>query len=384
MDWLIGKKDETQKWITQLSAPAKRAAAASELLRLGPAAVDGLVDALADKDANLRNAAAQLLVKMGTTSIPRLSQLLASVHPETRQRVADILGEIRHPSALPALTEAARGEFFTVRARAATALAKIGDPQSLPLLIELLKDKENIVRQAAAFAVIKYKDPRWLIPLSDVLLEDQQIEVRQTVASAMAESKNREVIPYLIEAMQDSFWWYERENAISPLLEAIASFGADAVQPLIETLRSAEATVRRNAAFILGLLRDPRAIEPLGMALYDFHVDVGEEAGKALGLFGAASLEVLEEATHASETSIRMHALTALELVKDPRAITLIANELSDPDREVKKRAIRALKASRDPLAQNILQPIAADRNDRELSMLAREALETLAKTIRQ
>lgn len=384
MDWITGKRDDSKKLAAQLGDPSKRAAAANELLRQGSAAVDALVEALFSQDVAVRAAAAQVLVKIGPTAVPRLSQLLGTAHPETRQRVADILGEIRHPSALPALTAAARGEFFTVRARAAVALAKIGDPQSLPLLIELLKDKEKIVRQAAAFAVVKYKDPRWLVPLSDVLFEDQEIEVRQVVASAMAESKSHAVIPYLIEAMQDSFWWYERENAIAPLLEAVASFGADAVEPLIEALRSLEATVRRNASFVLGLIRDPRAIEPLGMALYDFHVDVGEAAGQALGRYGAASLEILDEATHASEASIRIHALTALGLIKDQRAIQLLANGLRDPDREVQKHAIHALMDSRDPLALNILQPIAADRNDRELSMLAREALETLGKTIRK
>jgi len=200
----------------------------------------------------------------------------------------------------------------------------------------------------------------------------------------MAESKNPQVIPYLIEALKDSFWWYERENAMAPLLEAIASFGADAVEPLIESLRNPEGAVRKNAAHILGIIRDPRAIEPLGMALYDFHVDVGDEAATALGHFGAASLEIFDEAMRASESSIRIHALTGLGLVQDPRAIELIAHGLHDPDRQVQKRAIFALKVSRHPLALELLQPLAADRNDRELSMLAREALETLAKTIRK
>ena len=345
--------------------------------------MDGLLETVS-ADATLRPLAKQILVQIGAPAIPRLSEALAAAHPEVRMHIADILGETRDPASLPALTSAARGEFFTVRARAAAALAKIGDPQSLPLLIELLKDKEKIVRMAAASAVVKFKDPRWLVPLSDALLEDQQIEVRQVVASAMAESKNPQVIPYLIEAMQDSFWWYERQdNAAAPLIEALASFGADAVEPLIQALRHPEGAVRKNAASILGMIRDPRALEPLGMALYDVHVDVAEQAGTALGLFGAASLEYFDEAMRASEASSRIHALTGLGLVKDPSAIELIAYGLRDPDRQVQKRAIFALKVSRNPRALDILNPIAADRNDRELSMLAREALDTLAKTIR-
>ncbi|MBI5933571.1 MAG: HEAT repeat domain-containing protein [Chloroflexi bacterium] len=384
MDWLLGKKDDSKKWIAQLKDSAKHAQAVQELVRLGPAAVDGLLDAIS-ADATLRPLAKQILVQIGAPAIPRLSQALASAHPEVRMHVADVLGETRNPASLPALTSAARGEFFTVRARAAAALAKIGDAQSLSLLIQLLKDKENIVRMAAASAVVKFQDPRWLVPLSDVLLEDPQIEVRQVVASAMSESRNPQTIPYLIEALQDSFWWYERQdNAAAPLTEALASFSADAVEPLIQALRHPEGAVRKNAASILGMIRDPRAIEPLGMALYDFHVDVGEQAASALGLFGAASLEIFDEALRASESSIRIHALTGLGLVRDPRAIELIAYGLRDPDRQVQKHAIFALKVSRHPRALEILNPLAADRNDREFSMLAREALETLAKTIRK
>jgi len=381
MDWILGKKDDSKKWIAQLKDPAKRMQAVQELVRLGPAAVDGLLEAFS-ADATLRPLTKQILIQIGAPAIPRLSEALGETHPEVRMHIADILGETRNPASLPALTSATRGEFFTVRARAAAAIAKIGDPQSIPLLIEMLKDKEKIVRMAAASSVVKYKDPRWLIPLSDVLLEDQQIEVRQVVAGAMAESKNPQTIPYLIEALQDSFWWYERqEEAAAPLIEALASFGADAVEPLIQALRHPEGAVRKNAASILGMIRDPRAIEPLGMALYDFHVDVGEAAATALGLFGASSLEIFDEALRASESSIRIHALTGLGLVKDPRAIELIAHGLRDPDRHVQKRAIFALKVSRNPLALDILNPIAADRNDRELSALAREALDTLAKT---
>ena len=116
MDWLIGKKDDSKKWIAHLNDPAKRTQAANELMRLGPSAVDGLMEAVVGKDSNLATMAGQLLVKLGATAIPRLSEILASAHPETRQRVADILGETRHPSAVPPLTQAARRSETTRRA----------------------------------------------------------------------------------------------------------------------------------------------------------------------------------------------------------------------------------------------------------------------------
>lgn len=378
MDWLTGKKDETQKWIAQLSNPAKRAAAANELLRLGPAAVDGLAEVLGSRDTNLRVISAQLLVKLGIIGIPRLTQILASAHPETRQLVADILGEIRHSSAVPALTEAARGQFFTVRARAASALAKIGDSKAVPVLIALLADSEPTVRIAAALAVGLFRDQSSLIRLSDLLLEDREIEVRQAAAQALAATLLPQAVPYFIEAMADSFWWYERENAAQPLLDALTKFGADAVEPLIGALRHYEGTVRRSAAIVLGRIGDTRAVEPLGMALYDMHDEVGHAAAEALTGFGAAALGVLGEALNHPEAGIRLHAVWALTKIKDVRVLPLLARMLNDSDRHVLKQVIQSLGELRDPRALAVLTPIADNRGDRELSMLAREALKQL------
>jgi HEAT repeat protein len=379
MDWLIGKKDDSKKWIAQLNDPAKRGQASNELLRLGPAAVDGLLEAMVGKDPNLAATAGQLLVKMGATAIPRLSEILASAHPETRQRVADLLGETRLPGAVPPLIQAARGEFFTVRARAASALAKIGDPQAVPVLIELLDDKEPSVRVAASIAVGKFKDPRCLIRLSDVLLEDKEIEVRQAAAQGLAFSQLPQAIPYLIEAMEDSFWWYERENAAGALLDSITAFGASAVEPLIGALTNSEGAVRRNASILLGRIGDARAVDALGMTLYDLHHEVGEAAAEALAKFGASAVGVLGEALRHPEAGIRIHALYALSKIRDVRVLPLIASALADNDRLVQKQAIQSFVDLGDPGACANLEPIALDRRDRELSMLAREAIGRLS-----
>ena len=378
MDWITGRRDDTKKIIAQLGNPAMRNAAASELLRIGPAAVDGLVEALAGGDASLQVPAAQLLVRLGATAIPRLSQLLASTHPETRQQIVDILGEIRHPDAIPALLEAAHGQFFTVRSRTASALAKIGDARAVPTLINLLSDNEPTVRIAAALAVGTFKDGRSLIRLSDLLLEDREIEVRQAAARGLAATCLPEAVPYLIEAMADSFWWYERENAAQPLLEALESFGAAALEPLITALNHPEGTVRRSAAQVLGRIGDTRAVEPLGMALYDLHNEVGEAAADALAGFGSSALGVLEDALQHPETGIRLHAIRALSRIKHPDVLQLMAQALKDPDRHVVQLVIRSMGESKDVRAVALLTPLADDRSDRELSKLAREAIKAL------
>ncbi len=374
MDWLTGKKDESHKWIQQLSDPSRRNAAANELLRLGPAAVSGLIETLNQRDESMRTLAAQILTRLGPSALPALTQALASAHPLVRGRVTEILGEIRHPGALPALTQAARGEYYTVRAGAATALAKIADATAVPVLIELLGDGEPAVRAAAARALGPFGDERCLIRLSDVLLEDHEIEVRQAAAEGLGESQLAGAMPYLVEALQDSFWWYERDNAARPLLEAIEKFGPRIVDILVGALSNKERTVRKNAAVLLGRIGDARAIEPLGMMVYDLHDEVGVAAAQALTSFGAAALDVLSEALAHPEAAVRMNALEALSKIEEDEVVDLIAELLHDADRRVQKQAVESLGNTRNPRAIKLLEPVAADRSDRELSLLAREA----------
>jgi HEAT repeat protein len=181
-----------------------------------------------------------------------------------------------------------------------------------------------------------------------------------------------------MEALHDSFWWYEREYAAGDLLSAIEKMGAAAVAPLIEALQDKEGTVRKFAATLLGRLGDEQAIEPLGMALYDLHHEVGKVSAESLARFGVPALEILVEALSHPEMWIRIHAIRALSTIKDGRVTPLLLEMLNDPEREVKKQVIQSLGELRDPRASNALQEIVSNRADRELHALAKQALENL------
>ena len=181
-----------------------------------------------------------------------------------------------------------------------------------------------------------------------------------------------------MEGLQDSFWWYERENVIQPLFAAIEKFGPRAVDALAGALTNTDRTVRKNIAYLLGRIADARAIEPLGMLLYDLHHEVGKAAAQALIGFGAAALDVFAEALAHPEATVRINALEALSKIGDDESLALIGELLNDPDRNVQKQAVHSLGDSHNPRAAAILEPVAEDRSDRELSILAREVLKSL------
>ena len=380
MDWLTGSKQgEAKRLITQLADVTRRDRAAQELIRLNTDAVPALIEALQTKDANLFPLCQQILARIPSAT-PLLIKTFKTAHPIIRGRVAEIFAINRDRNAVPALLEALQGEYFTVRSRAALALGKIGEPKAIQPLLYALKDQEDEVRIAACLALGSFKDPSTFDDITNVLLDDPKIEVRQAAARALGNTQHPGALPYLMEALHDSYWWYEREYAASDLLLAIEKMGVAAVNPLIEALQDKEGTVRKFAAILLGKLGDPRAIEPLGMALYDLHHEVGKVSAESLAQFGVPAVDVLMEALSHPEMWIRIHAITALSRIRAARVTPILLKMLNDPEREVKKQVIESLGNLKDPRALPSLQEIVSNRADRELHTLAKQAIENFEK----
>jgi HEAT repeat protein len=380
MDWLTGSKQgEAKRLINQLGDVTKRDRAAQDLIRLGKEAVPTLIEALQTKDTNLLPLYQQILAHIPSAP-PMLIKTLTTAHPIIRGRVAEVFAINRDDSAVPALLEALMGEYFTVRSRAALALGKIGDPKGIQPLLRALKDSEDEVRIAACLALGLFKDPSTFDDITNALLDDPKIEVRQAAARALGNTQHPAALPYLMEALHDSYWWYEREYAASDLLAAIEKMGPSAVDPLIQALQDKEGTVRKFAAILLGKLGNLGAIEPLGMALYDLHHEVGKAAAESLARFGMPAVDVLTEALSHPEMWIRIHSIIALAKIRDGRVTPILLEMLNDPEREVKKQVIESLGALKDSRALFSLQEIASNRSDRELHTLAKQALENLAK----
>lgn len=379
MDWLTGgPAGEAKRLLAQLTIPTKRDRAMQELIHMGVEAVPVLIESLAGRDAPLGELCARLLVQIGPRAVPPLCEALASAHPQARGRAAEILGAIKDRRAIPALLDALRGEFYTVRAQAALALGQIRDPEVMAALTNALGDAEADVRAAAARALCAFGDPLTFDAIGDVLLDDPQIEVRQAAAEALGETRRAEAIPYLMRALRDSFWWFEREQAADHLLDAIARMEKAVVPELIEALNDNEGTVRRLAAQLLTRIPDERAIEPLTHSLYDTHFDVCRASAEALAAIGAPALPVLLEALHHPEAWIRQQSVVGLAKSQDPQVLPALLNLLHDESREVRKQVVQVLGQFHDRRAVPALQELAASRADREMAGLAKQALQNM------
>lgn len=378
MNWFTGgAHGEAKRLITQLTDSTKRDAAAKELIQLGADSVPPLIDALQTQDLGLLLYYQQILARIPSAT-PLLIKTLSTAHPIIRARVVEILGISKDKASIPALFDAVKGEYFTVRSRAALVLANIGDAQVLPALLPLLKDRESEVRSAACIAVAKFCDPSTFDDITNILLDDPIMDVRRSAARSLGDTKHPAALPFLMEALRDSSWWFEQEEAAADLLIAIEKMGSVAVAPLIEALSDKEGTVRKYAAITLGRIHDPRAIDELGMTIYDLHHEVGKAAAEALAKFGAPIVDIFIEALSHPESAVRENSLVALSKIQDERVVPVLIEMLQDPVKDVQRQALLALGSLRDSRAIPALEGIVANRADREMSALAKQIIENI------
>ena len=270
---LLADETEVDEYGSVLSDEAAQA-----LGRIGGPGVSALLNALSDRDPDVRStgvyglgyaldkrataplraalhdplddirglAALALGRRNDTTAVRDLLLLLKSdASSEVRMDAAMALGEMKAGPAVEGLIAALRDRDAFVRTYAALALASIHDPRAVPPLIPLLRDKDALVRLAATRSLGSFTaDPRVLEPLVPAL-RDQK--TRGMAAAWLAKSQNPRLVPRMIELLKDD-----------------------------------DASVREQAAGVLGAKHDRVAIGPLTAALRDKDVRVRLAAATAL------------------------------------------------------------------------------------------------------
>jgi HEAT repeat protein len=178
---------------------------------------------------------------------------------------ARALGMIRDDRAVMPLVEALEGEWpalWTV----AEALGQQMDSRAVGSLASALHNREGdtYVQDAAAEAL------GWIgesiqEELISVLREGDE-KARRRAITALGQMRDAENLGPLIDALRYGQPWYVHEGA----LEALVRLGEPAVGPLVRVLQETQeydAFARQRAARALGIIGDPRALEPLSAAL---------------------------------------------------------------------------------------------------------------------
>jgi HEAT repeat protein len=319
---------------------ARREAAADVLGRIGPparAAVPDLLAALKDRSSSVALVAAMALAQIDSTrggaavklltdalDVPGAALALANIGPSARAAVPDLI------AALKPRKQTAQDELIRLNAR--LALARIGAP-AVPALIEALKDKREGVAPLAGGAL------GWILPPS------------------------KQAVPALRNALKN-----DRAHAAiyANALGQLGSLALPAVPELTDLL--SDAATRPEAAVALVRIDSNQAKTVVPQLVKDLQGD-DEKQRQAAVLAVAAIGPAAGDAAQALTELLRDRLLTEMEIraLQENWAAALpgLIALLKDPEVERRKRAVFALGQT-GAAASAALKPLIAALSDRD------------------
>ncbi len=372
--------------------PEVRFNAVSFLGQLGAAAVPPLVEALADPEKKIRNQAAQCLLALRVSDdlvLRALAPRLKDERAAARQAAVFVLPRCG-TAALPELTVALQDTEAVVRQQAIQAFPKFPPDAKviLPVLTTALRDNDAYVRAEAVAALASYVGLRPDVsPLLRTAAHDPDANVRQTAVAALGRV-GLPAVPALLQAMRDpeaKVW----KKAIDAFLEMPVP--DKVLRPvLLRALKSDDSNQRQGAAYAMARF-GADAVQPLVDALQDPDAGVQWAAVDTLDTIGPAARKavpaLVQVAASKRTPKVRQGAVMALVTIhgfgdrqfrKDPaKAVPGLVELLDSPDAETRWGAVQTLAAI-GPAARDAVAALTKLLDDRNLSVreAARYALQ--------
>ncbi len=216
-----------------------------------PVSVPTLLQALEDRDSDVRNVAARSLGRMKLQAAEEaLVSLLGKHDQAVSARIAAICIEMG-PRTAPLLIRSLRDGSPKARFWSARILGEIRDPRAVRSLGDALLDPEADVRSASTWALGQIGE-RATGPLVEPLLRDPLWYVRAHAAESLGKLGDGAYAPALGDALRDHSWWV-RKNA----LDALVRLGDPAKPVLLKTLQGDDRFARECAVEALVSLGVP-------------------------------------------------------------------------------------------------------------------------------
>jgi HEAT repeat protein len=407
--WEKRDKRESKELISVLRSEPNAVGRVRAALALGQiggeAAVEALIEALQDRRAIVRVAAATALQELNDKrAIDPLRKLAKTdKSPGVRRAAVGALAEIEADDAVEVLIDALGDKDETVRksalsrlsyderykgdkrvvgafikalqtdpspwVRADAALGMLNDPRAVPALIEALNEENFSIRINAARALGGIGDRRAVEPLAKILSREVVREVSDiswqvTFLSAVAESLGQ---------IGDS-------RAVKPLIQALY-YNEEAVRTGVPTAPQPPylpGGVRISAAEALLKLDVSGAVGELVQALQNVNEDVVPYVARMLvNARAQTAVEPLIRLLQTSKGETRKEVAAALGNMRDPKAVAPLIEVLNDPIPSVRKSSAVALGKIGDKSAIEPLKPLLNDSNE-DVRLAAAVALNTL------
>jgi HEAT repeat protein len=361
-----------------LGQPQVQKTVVQALVSHGKQVTELLIEQLLAPEIETRRAAVIALGQIGDAqAVPVLLERL-DADPDLLIPIADALAQIGDHRAFGSLLNLAGHPNAVVRQAVVAALNSLGHPQMLPYVMERLQDRDPNVRESAV-KIAGYFAFSECIPLLLDCCRDSYEQVRRAAIELIPYLENESVLSVLVEALQTD----------TPKVRAAATRAlgqvdrAFALPYLLTTLQDSDAWVRYYGARSLGIHGCLEALDPLtelaqSDPAHPVRIAAVEALGRIGGLRALNTLIPLAE-KGAGSSDLTRAALMALGEIAHPSALPplLTALRSSDPDRRI--YSIQALGKRGGAGVEAALQNVASLDLEVSVVQAAIQALTQLA-----
>lgn len=330
-----------------------------------------------EENAGLRNAAAELLVRLGARVVPLLLAYLHDDDHDLRKLVVDALGLLGGEEAITGLIQALSDADLNVAAAAAEGLGAAGNAGSVPELVHHLEQNQEPFFRFNALAALGRIGVSGPLPAVIRQLARQDILCRAVYECLGRIGGDLEAVDLLLDGTMSPLPSL-RQAATLSLAQVLQQLGpAEQVaarqrmrvvadQGLLDQLTAlfSPGNLAINAAVvtILGVVADPRGLTVLFRALADERL--AEAAGHGIKVLGAQAVSAASACFSGSDDPAERAALcTFLGTQSGEQAMATIRCGLRDAVAEVRSAAVSAAARLHDPQLPSLADGLLEDED---------------------
>ncbi|MBI5143336.1 MAG: HEAT repeat domain-containing protein [Nitrospirae bacterium] len=301
------------------------------------------------KTANEALIASMLNLGLGESAYDQLLKIAKGGHDEIKEPALVLLGLLEDDRAIGPLLEMASTQDSDEDAR--RALVSIGRAKPSALADSFRITPDSYKRRVLCIVAGMVGNPLLVPPLIDAL-GDPDGHVRGNAAEALGRTGAVEAISGIESLMSDCYQDVQ-ETAIRALARLRHGLS---IERLTGFLHDRNPVLRRNYAFLIGLVKAASAVEALSFAMKDEEVPVRMAAVEALAMIGGEEAAASLPAALTDEASdIRRAAVLAMGRIGRPDLLERLAPLFVDQDDWVRAAVAEAIAGQSGPAAGSAL-----------------------------
>lgn len=300
-----------------------------------------------EENAGLRNAAAEVLIRLHSFALPVLIASAETPDHDVRKFILDILGDIGDRHATPLLLRLLQTDAETnVRAAAAENLGKLQDVTAVPVMLDALAEPDLLVQFSILDALTKIGVA---VPVGRIVEMSKNRLLRKPLFDALGRIGDETSVVLLVDGLLDSMR-NVRESALLALQSLVFRYGEGvlddkmtpaALESVGALLTSPTLAVQRAALGLLGI--HCNKVGALLLASYLDNERLADDVASILVTKGSEIVSSLVDCWEGASEKKKAYLAYLFAENGAKNAVNLLVNELKSADDFLRTVLLRAL-----------------------------------------